>query len=239
MMKVKEVAALSGISVRTLHHYDEIGLLKPDHVTEVGYRQYSDENLAQLQQILFFRELGFTLKSIKEMMENPNINRREALEMQRKLLLKKRKQLDEVIETIDKTIRTEKGEYMMTNREKFNGFDFSRNLYEEEARERWGDDVINTSKKKMAQFGPLFQEEMNAIYLKLSMIRHLSPTSDEAQIAIGEWFTLLNKIGTYSVEAFRGLGEMYITDERFTKNIDQFGEGLAQFMRDAMIAYAK
>ncbi|BAQ09080.1 MerR family transcriptional regulator [Bacillus sp. OxB-1] len=233
-MKVKEVAELTGVSVRTLHHYDEIGLLKPDDVTEAGYRLYSDSNLATLQQILFFRELGFPLKKIKELLGSPTFDRKEAFELQLDMLIAKRKQLDIMIETIEKTIQHEKGERTMTNEEKFKGFDFSHNPYEQEARERWGDQAVDESTKKVAQFGKELEAEMNRIYIKLADLRHLKPESSEAQEAIGEWYTFLNKIGSYSLEAFKGLGEMYVADERFTRNIDQFGEGLAEWMRDAM-----
>ncbi|WP_172370761.1 TipAS antibiotic-recognition domain-containing protein [Sporosarcina jiandibaonis] len=239
-MKVKEVSQMTGVSVRTLHHYDDIGLLVPDVLTEAGYRIYSEENLATLQQILFFRELGFSLKKIKELLSSPSFDRQEAFEMQRKMLIAKRQQLDEMIDTIEKTIRHEKGELRMTNEEKFQGFDFSTNPYEQEARDRWGDKAVDESKKKVAQFGPEVQEEMNRIYFNLAELRHTDPKSEKAQVAIKDWFDMLNNnFGTYSLEAFAGLGEMYVADERFTKNIDQFGEGLAEFMRDAMKTFAE
>lgn len=238
-MKVKEVSNLTGVSIRTLHHYNDIGLLVPDDVTEAGYRLYSDENLATLQQILFFRELGFSLAKIKELLASPTFVRQEAFELQRNMLTDKRKKLDEMIKTIEKTIQHEKGELQMTNEEKFKGFDFSKNPYEQEARKRWGDKAVDEANKKATQFGPEYGEEMNRIYFNLAELRHLAPESNEAQAAIGEWYDLLNKIGDYSLDAFKGLGEMYVADERFTKNIDQFGEGLAVFMRDAMAAYAR
>ncbi|QUW23966.1 MerR family transcriptional regulator [Sporosarcina sp. Marseille-Q4063] len=239
-MKVKEVSQMTGVSVRTLHHYDDIGLLVPDDLTEAGYRIYSEGNLATLQQILFFRELGFSLKKIKELLSSPSFDRREAFDMQRKMLIAKRQQLDEMIDTIEKSIRHEKGELRMTNEEKFQGFDFSTNPYEQEARDRWGDKAVDESKKKVAQFGPEVQEEMNRIYFNLAEMRHTDPKSEKAQAAIKDWFDMLNNnFGTYSLEAFAGLGEMYVADERFTKNIDQFGDGLAEFMRDAMKAFAE
>lgn len=241
-MRVKEVADLVGISVRTLHHYDEIGLLTPEETTEADYRLYSDDNLATLQQILFFRELGFPLKQIKEVMSSPSFDRREALEMHRSMLLEKRSRLDQMIATIDKTIQHAKGEIQMTNKEKFEGFDFSHNPYEQEARERWGDQTVNDSKAKLGALSKAEQNEvaagMNAIYTKLAALRHTSPASEESQAAIKEWYDFLNQMGNYSLEAFKGLGQLYVDDERFTKNIDQFGEGLAKFLRDGMAIYA-
>lgn len=237
-MKVKEVADLVGVSVRTLHHYDEIGLLIPEETTESGYRVYSDENLETLQQILFFKELGFPLKKIKEILLSPSFDRQEALEMQRKMLLEKRSRLDKMIGTLEKTIQHSKGEIQMSNKEKFEGFDFSHNPYEQEARERWGDKAVDEANEKAAKMTKFDQDKFNEIYRNLAAIRHLAPDSQEAQAGIKEWFVYLNKMGNYSLEAFKGLGQMYVDDERFTKNIDQFGEGLAKFMRDAMAVYA-
>ena len=238
-MKVKEVSELSGVSIRTLHHYNDIELLVPDDSTRAGYRLYSEENLVTLQQILFFRELGFPLKKIKELHASPSFDRQEAFEMQRKMLICKREQLDGMIKTIEKTIQHGKGELSMTNEEKFQGFDFSKNPYEKEARERWGDKSVDRSNKNASQFGPENGEEMNRIYFKLAEIRHVDPESEEAQTAISEWFEFLNKMGNYSLEAFAGLGQMYVDDERFTNNIDQFGDGLAVFMKNAMAAFAR
>jgi DNA-binding transcriptional MerR regulator len=242
-MKVKEVADLVGISVRTLHHYDEIGLLTPEQVTDSGYRLYSDANLETLQQILFFRELDFPLKKIKEIITSPDYDPSEALMLQRRMLVDRRMQLDRMITTIDNTIRHSKGEIEMTNKEKFQGFDFSKgNEYEEEARQRWGDKTVDDSNAKLGAMSKQEQDQwgaaMNAIYFKLADLRHLPAGSDEAQAAIKEWYDFLNRMGQYSTEAFRGLGQMYVGDQRFTKNIDKFGEGLAVFLRDAMGIYA-
>ncbi|NLK68435.1 MAG: MerR family transcriptional regulator [Clostridiaceae bacterium] len=237
-MKVKEVADLVGISVRTLHHYDEIGLLIPDDTTGSGYRVYSDENLETLQQILFFRELGFPLKKIKEIIHNPSFDRQEALEIQHKMLLEKKNRLNKMIRTLEKTIQYSKGEIKMSNKEKFEGFDFSQNPYEQEAREKWGDKAVDEANEKVKSMSDFEQQKFNEIYRKLATLRHLPADSKEAQEGIKEWYLFLNKIGNYSPEAFKGLGQMYVNDERFTKNIDRFGEGLSKFMCEAMSIYA-
>ncbi|WP_145321273.1 MerR family transcriptional regulator [Paenibacillus xylanexedens] len=241
-MKVKEVAELASISVRTLHHYDEIGLLTPDEVTSAGYRLYSDANLERLQQILFFKELDFSLKEIKKIINNPSFDPEEALNMHRLILLEKRQRLDQMIATIDKTVLHVRGEIKMTAKEQFEGFDFSQNPYEQEARERWGDHAVDQANQKLhSQSGEkqkALSDQMNEIYKHLAALRHTEPASAEAQAGIKEWYTLLNQMGSYSPEAFRGLGQMYVDDERFTRNIDQFGDGLAVFMRDAMAVFA-
>jgi len=237
-MKVKEVADLVGISVRTLHHYDQIGLLSPKTTTSSGYRIYDDHDLETLQQILFFKELGFPLLQIKEMMHNQSFNRLEALQLQHTLLLDKKYQLNKMIETIEKTIKHAKGEINMSNTEKFEGFNFSHNPYEQEARQKWGDKAVDEANQKVKNMSDFDQEQFNSIFRKLAEIRHLAADSTEAQTAIKQWYVMLNEIGHYSLEAFKGLGHMYVEDVRFTKNIDRFGDGLAVFMRDAMAVFA-
>jgi DNA-binding transcriptional MerR regulator len=149
-MKVKEVADLVGISVRTLHHYDENGLLKPEQTSEAGYRLYSDKNFETLQKILFFKELDFPLKKIEEIINRPSFDRKEALNFHRKILVERRFRIDKMISTIDKTIEHMKGTIEMTNKEKLEGFDFSHNPYEQEARERWGDEAVDKPNDKLA-----------------------------------------------------------------------------------------
>lgn len=242
-MKIREVADLVGISVRTLHHYDEIGLLSPKKTTDSRYRIYTDDDLAMLQQILFFKELGFPLKKIKEIIHRPSFDREEALRLHRKALLEKRRRLDQMIKTVDKTIQHYKGGMEMTYKEKFAGFDFSHNPYEEEARQKWGNEMVDKSKEKINQLSneerEQYENQFHQIYRRLAKVRHEAPESAIAQNSIKEWYDFLNKIGTYSLEAFQGLGQLYVDDERFKKNIDQFGEGLAVFMRDAMAVFAK
>lgn len=238
-MKVKEVAELVGISIRTLHHYDQIGLLTPKEITNSGYRLYSEENLETLQQILFFKEIGFTLMEIKKIINSPSFNRKEALVLQRKMLIEKRKKVDKMIETIDKTIKHMAGEIQMTNEVRFEGFNVEFNQFEEEARLRWGNqsiDEINAKIKKMSKDEQNdLSDRWDTIFNKLAYLRYQSPESQDVQAAIKEWYDFLNKnFSKYSLDAFYGLGQLYINDERFTKNIDRYGKGLAKFMSEAM-----
>ncbi|MDQ0208821.1 MerR family transcriptional regulator [Alkalicoccobacillus murimartini] len=239
MLKIKEVANLVGISVRTLHHYDEIGLLSPDEVTESGYRLYSQNNIDDLQHILFYRELDVPLKKIKEIMSRPDFDQVEALQRHQQMLEERRNQIDQMIVTIERTLRFKKGEIQMSNKEKFKGFDFTGwNEHEDEARKHWGDEVVDDAAANVKGKEKELGDEMNRIYRELATVRQVDPGSKKAQELIGEWYRFLNQIGTYSLDAFSGLGDMYVADERFTQNIDQFGDGLAIFMRDAMKEYA-
>lgn len=238
-MKVKELADLVGITVRTLHYYDEIGLLIPEEITDSGYRLYSNNNLEMLQQILFFRELNFPLKEIKQIITSSSFDKQEALIQHQKMLEEKRNHLNKLINNVNKSIKHMKGEIEMTTEEKFEGFDFSHNPYEQEARKLWGDKAVDESNAKVKGMSQEAQEVVSEIYTKLASIRHTSPESIEAQEAIKEWFDCLNNhFGNYSLDAFKGLGQLYIEDERFTKNIDQYGESLAKFMCEAMGHFA-
>ncbi|MCP1101494.1 DNA-binding transcriptional MerR regulator [Aequitasia blattaphilus] len=244
MYHVTEVARLTGVSVRTLHHYDRIGLLLPDKLSEKGYRLYSEENIDRLMQILFFKELDFSLKSIKEILDQPNYDRKEALLLQKKLLKAKQKQIHQMVQVLEKAVKEMEGEITMSTEEKFSGFHFDKNPYEKEAREKYGNKAVEESQKRLdgldASEKEKLTEDMNEVFKKLSSLRHLSPDTPEAQAAIAEWYSLLNNnFSTYSKEAFKGLGELYVMDERFTKNIDEFGDGLATFMKEAMAVFAE
>src|SRR5699024_1436658 len=155
------------------------GLLKPS-TNESGYRIYTRDDLEILQQILFFRELDFPLQKIKDIINRPTFDRMEALELHRGMLLKKRIRIDQMIATIDQTVKHEKGVQDMSDKERFAGFDFSLNPYEQEARRRWGDKKVDEANAKLAG-KQTFQDEMNAIYRDLAAIRHEDPASDIAQ----------------------------------------------------------
>lgn len=237
-MRTKELADIAGISVRTLHYYDTIGLLSPEIDRENGYRNYSDQDVSTLQQILFFRQLNFKLTQIKDILNSPKYHQTEALLEQKDIILKEQTRLNNILKLIDKTIQAERGEITMTNEEKFSGVDFSHNPYEQEAREKWGDEKVEQANQNLKKMGAKEAErEFDEIYTQLADLRHLDPESDAAQHEIGKWYDFLNKVGEYTPEMFKNLGEMYTADERFTKNIDKYGDGLAEFMKEAMTVY--
>ncbi|WP_232698732.1 MerR family transcriptional regulator [Brevibacillus daliensis] len=245
--KVKELAELAGISVRTLHHYDQIELLQPDSITPAGYRLYSDNNLITLQQILFFKEIGFTLDEIKTIITHPDFDRKKALHNQKELLQKKKNRLEKMIEIVDLTLDSYEGEYMMEKKKMFDGFDMSeiekyRHEYAEEAKERYGKEIIEETHKRTDAYSPndwaTIMEQQNAIYQTIAENMDKGPSHPLVQQAVGEWREHITKhYYECTLEIFRGLGDMYVADERFTQNINKVKPGLAAFLRDAMHIY--
>ncbi len=237
-MKVSEVAKLTGVTVRTLHYYDEIGLLKPSKVTEAGYRLYSNADLEILQQILFFRELDFSLSDIREIMLNPTYSRETALQNHRELLLQKRKHIDGLISLVDKTL---KGDNDMS----FKQFDTTeiknaRKEYASEAKQRWGkSDAYTEYEEKVSAYDDpqwkLLNGEGSYILREFGENRHLDPASKEAQALVKKWQEFITANFYNCTKAILScLGEMYIGDDRFTQNIDRYGQGTALFMATAI-----
>lgn len=243
-MNTNEVASLTGVSVRTLHHYDKIGLLCPGRNPENGYREYSEMDLDQLQQILFFKACGFPLAKIQKLLISPSFDREKAFALQRKYLLHEKKRIEAMLDTLNKTIQSMKGERTMTQKEKFGGFDLSHNPYEEEARSLWGDEAVDRSKTYIESMSA---EEQNAIsrgmddlFVELAQILSEAPDSEVAQKAMDKMYRHFNQnFGfQYTLEAFAGVGQLYVNDPRFTENIDRYGEGLSSFLAEAMSIYA-
>ena len=240
-MKISEVAKLSGVTVRTLHYYDEIGLLKPNKITEAGYRLYSNENLETLQQILFFRELDFQLNEIKEIMMNPNYDKNKALNKHKELLIEKRERLNGLINLIDKTI---KGDNTMSFMEFDNSkIEENKNKYAEEVKNRWGNtDAYKEYEKKTKSYDKnawnTINEDMAKILKEFADNRNEDPNSDIAQELVEKWrMYITSNFYNCTKEILSGLGLMYTSDERFKNNIDQYGEGTAEFMAKAIELY--
>jgi DNA-binding transcriptional MerR regulator len=244
-MKAKEVADLTGVSVRTLHHWDSLGLLSPARSRENQYREYAEKDLAKLQQILFFKECGFSLKKIQTLLSDKNFDREKAFQLQKSYLLQEKNRLETMIETLEKSSKALLGGYTMSTKEQFKGFDMSKNPYEKEAKELWGDETVTASASHIENLLPERKEtmgkEMDALFSKLANLKSEDPSSEVAQRAMEEMYRFFNaNFGYhYSLEAFAGLGQLYVDDERFTKTIDSFGKGLSSFLSKAMETYAR
>lgn len=242
-MKINEVAKLTGVTIRTLHYYDEIGLLKPSQITEAGYRLYDENALSMLQQILFFKELDFPLNEIKEIMDNPEFDITEALQYHKELLIKKRERINKLIKLVEKTL---KGESNMS----FKEFDMTeienaKNKYAKEVKERWGktDAYIESEKKTSGYNKDQWQEvneESNALLKAFADNIDKTPDSKEVQELVKEWQKFITvRFYKCTNEILQGLGQMYIGDERFKKNIDKNGVGTAEFMSEAIAIYCE
>ncbi|MBE6051540.1 MAG: MerR family transcriptional regulator [Clostridium sp.] len=242
--KIKELADIVGISVRTLHYYDKINLLKPNAIKDNGYRLYNESDLERLQQILFFKELDFTLQEIKEILDNPNFNREEALNIHKKLLTEKVNRLQKIINNVDKTLKEMRGEIKMSNKEKFDGFDMSEiDKYKEEVKRKYKDtDAYKENEEKTSKYTKddwnRINEGMNAIFKKLAGLMDKSPEDKEVQVVVEEWRNYITKnFYNCTIDIFRGLGQMYVADERFKNNIDKINSGLAEFLSEAIKSY--
>lgn len=239
MRTVKEVSKLTGVSVRTLHHYDAIGLLKPTKVTEAGYRMYDDTALSRLQNILLFRELQFPLKEIKVILDSPDFNPSEAIAQQIELLELQYKHMGELI-AFAREIQN-KGVTTMN----FDVFDKNEiEKYKAEVIAKWGNTKAYQEyrQKDITQNEGGYSKianELMTIFSELGGLKHLTPDSDEVQKKI----SALQKFITdnYYVctnEILNGLGQMYVGDERFRKNIDRAGgDGTAEFASQAISVY--
>ncbi|NMM63944.1 MerR family transcriptional regulator [Clostridium sp. P21] len=240
-MKINEVAKLTGVTVRTLHYYDEIDLLKPSKVSEASYRLYDDHTIELLQQILFFKELDFPLNEIKEIVKNASFDRAEALKKHKELLIKKRKRIDRLIKLVEKTI---KGECNMSFKE-FDNIDFenAKKKYEREVKERWGTtDAYAESEAKTKNYGKeqwqQVNEEGGKILKAFAENMEKSADSKEVQALVKEWQDYITKrFYKCTNEILKGLGLMYLQDERFKKNIDSYGKGTAEFISQAIAIY--
>ena len=242
-MNISRVAKLTGVTVRTLHYYDEIGLLKPSQVTEAGYRVYDDADLEVLQQILFFRELDFSLEDIRKIMQNPAYEKESALRKQRELLEQKRSRLDSLISLVDKTL---KGERDMSFRQfDTTEIEATKKKYAEEARRRWGGTAAYSEYEKRASCSGDAQQKMlddeGAMLLReFGRNRSLAPDSPEAQALVKKWQDYITAhFYTCTKEILSCLGQMYVGDERFTQHIDGSGAGTAAFMSAAIEAYTR
>ena len=243
MRTVNEVSKLTGISVRTLHYYDQIGLLKPTEVTEAGYRLYDDDALEKLQQIMLYRELEFPLKDIKTIMESSDFDRNRALEQQIEMLTLKKEHLENLIQ-FARGIKALGVRYM-----DFTVFDTKKlDEYAEEAKKNWGKtEAYKEYEEKTKGMSKAQQNQMGANLMELfvefgDMVRSGCAPADEAVQAqvkkLQDYIT--NNFYTCTNEILAGLGKMYACGGDFTTNIDKAGgEGTAVFVNEAIEVYCK
>jgi len=239
-MQIKEFAEFTGVSVRTLHYYDEIGLLEPAYVDRsTGYRYYDESSLLRMQEILFYRELDFSLKSIREILSSPNYDKRKALKEQKKMLTLKKERLERLISAIDGAV---KGENIMRA---FDNSEFEK--HKAEAKEKWGqtpaykEHVEKTRHYSKDKWNNL-AGGMNDILAEFAfcMKDGEKPDSVEAQNLV----KLLQSHITENYylctnEILAGLGQLYVADERFRNNIDKNADGTAAFICEAIEVYCR
>lgn len=235
---------MTGVSVRTLHYYDEIGLLKPSCVDQQnGYRYYDETALSKLQQILFYRELDFTLKEILQIISNPNYDKNKALSKQKRLLTLKKQRTERLIKLIDKIFKEES--QMSFNEFDNKEYDKLKNEYAKEAKKRWGNtDSYKESIEKTSVYSNEQWKKINGkmqdIFKEFSAVLNngASPENSKSQELVK---TLQDFISEYhykcSDEILKGLGTMYVLDQRFKDTIDSNGEGTAEFVKNSIDYY--
>ena len=240
-MHISELAKLTGVSIRTLHYYDEIGLLKPAFVNEQnGYRDYDEKSLERMAEILFYRELDFPLKSILQILSSPDYDKTLAIRRQKELLTLKKQRLERLISVLD---NAEKGEISMSVFDK-NEYETARRQYAEEAKQRWGGtDAYKESEQKTAEYSESKWDDvnagLNAVFADFALIKDSeTPESEAAQMLVKRLQDYITcNFYTCTNEILAGLGQMYTADERFKANIDKNGTGTADFVSEAIKVY--
>ena len=243
-----KLSKMSGVSARTLRHYDDIGLLKPLRTAATGYRIYGQKEVDILQQLLFYKELGFALKDIKVLLSDPGFNREQAFLNHLAELHLKRKRLDSLIQNVTKSIAAMKGETKMLDKEKFEGFkqvliDENEQKYGAEIRERYGEQAVKESNSHLKGLTQVQYDKSEQLRLEMekslkAALETGDPSGDEAQKACDlhrQWLCVFYQ--NYSKEYHKGLAEMYIADERFKAHYDKIAHGCARFLYDAINIY--
>jgi DNA-binding transcriptional MerR regulator len=239
---VKQLADLSGVTSRTLHYYDQIGLLKPARDPQNGYRIYRRPALLRLQQILFLRELGFALDDIQDILDQPGFDLLPALEQHRLALTERRERLDRLLDTVEHTILHLKGNIEMDNKEFFEGFsDEKQKEYEEVIRQRYGVVQLNQSRQRWGSYTDekkrQIMEEGGENYRLLVEAMPSGPASPQAQEGIARWHQHLRYFYEPTPEILLGLADAYNEDPEFAAFFRRFHPDLASFMRQAIQIY--
>jgi DNA-binding transcriptional MerR regulator len=241
---VNQLARLAGISVRTLHYYDEIDLLKPSTVGSNGYRYYGPEALIKLQQILFYRELDLSLDEIRQILQTPGFEVVLALEGHRQALQERIKRQERLIKTVDSTILYLKGQKEMTNKQLFKAFtEEEQEKYADEAEKTYDPRIVKDSNHRWKAYSDekkaKILAEGNQIYVDLVAAMPQGPESDEVQGCVEHWRKHMNNFWTPNLEQLVGLAEIYNNDPGFKMNFDKIDPRLAEFMLAAVRIYVE
>lgn len=247
---INKLARMAGVSTRTLRYYDEIGLLLPARISSNGYRIYGEKEIDRLQQILFYRELGVQLDQINKIIDSKDFDEDAALKSHLTALRTKRKQLELLISNVERTIKAKKGEVIMSDKEKFQGFikkmvDDNERDFGKEVREKYGDNAVDSSNAKLLAMSEEEYSEIEVLTNELNetlkaAVENGDPASDIAQKAAElhkKWLCYYWE--SYSKEAHIGVTQLYVDDPRFTQYYDKIAEGAAQLLRDAVLIYCK
>jgi DNA-binding transcriptional MerR regulator len=242
MYTVKQVAKIAGITPRTLHYYDSIGLLKPCQVGENGYRFYDDECLMRLQQILLFRELDMPLEQIRSILDLPNFNLYDTLEKHKKELRQRANHIERLIMTVEHTQDFLKGNKMMKKEQLFDVFNEKQQAeYEKEAMQKYDPQIIKSSNEKWKKYTTTEKqrigEEGNAIYQDIVEAMPMGASSPDVQACIKRWRKHMEYFWTPNDEQLLAIAEGYNIDPRFKANFDKIHPDLAEFMLKAVKIY--
>ncbi len=240
---VQQLAKIAGVSVRTLHHYDHIGLLKPASRNAARYRFYGKSELLRLQQILFFRELDCSLEDIARMLDSPGFDPVDALEAHRKELKNRAERLDTLLDTIDKTIRKLKGEKIeMSDEELYGGLSKEQaEAYAEEARQRWDPKLVDETNARVKTWSKekwtKVNKEIDEIMRQLAALMGTPVEDRKVQALVARHRAYLNNFYEVKPDMYRGLGKLYVEDPRFMAYFEKYRAGLADYLAQAIEYY--
>lgn len=242
---VSQLAKIAGVSVRTLHHYDHIGLLSPSGRTEAGYRLYMEDELLRLQQILFFKELEVPLGEIKAILDNPDFDQIKALQSHRRLLAKRTERLHYLMKTIDKTLhRLTENDMTITDAELYEGFTKEQiERYEREALELYDRQTVQETLQRVRQMSKAqwqhIKEEGDKVTRALAELAVQPPDTAEVQSVIARHHAWVENFYPCSAEMYAGLGQLYSEHDEFRALYDKYRPELADFLHAAMSYYAE
>jgi DNA-binding transcriptional MerR regulator len=237
---VHQLARMAKVSVRTLHHYDQIGLLRPGSRSAAGYRQYGEPDLLRLQQILFFKELDFPLAEIGRIVNDPAFDQVQALRQHRLMLEAQADRLAVLLKTVDRTLSRITEETMtLTDEELYEGFTQEQiQRYTSEVNEKYDPKLVEESNRRVRKMS---KEQWQAVRSEGDAVTRLmasymgSPVGDpKVQAAVKRHHVWIENFYPCTAEIYRGLGQLYTENDEFRANYDKYAPGLADYMKEAM-----